>query len=76
MRTATPPETLSREKQQAYDLMSREFLRIGNKWQQLGEDQLDLMRQRRDMEELWRLAGFGDPPKFAPTMPQIRSNAG
>lgn len=67
---------LSPAKASAKALMEREFERIGMKWQQMGEDQLDLMRERRDMEDLWRLAGLGDPPPFAPTMPHLARNAG
>jgi hypothetical protein len=62
---------MSPQKASAKALMEREFLRIGNKWHQLGEDQMDLMRERRDMEELWRLAGLGEPPVFKPTTPQL-----
>ncbi len=64
------------QKASAKALMEREFMRIGTKWMQLGEDQIDLMRQRRDMEELWRLAGLGEPPAFAPTMPELARHAG
>lgn len=63
------------QKAAAKALMEREFMRIGTRWQQMGEDQLDLMRQRRDMEDLWRLAGLGEPPAFAPSMPALTKTA-
>lgn len=48
-------------------ILEQQFERIGMRYFQLGADQLDLLRERQEAEELWRLAGLGDPPEFSPT---------
>lgn len=58
---------LSPAKRQAHDLMMRRFEAIGEKWQGAADQQLELLRERQEWEELWRLAGFGDPPAFNPS---------
>lgn len=58
----TPAKAAARE------IMERDFERIGLRWMRTGDDQAELLRERSELEELWRLAGFGDPPEFRPTM--------
>ncbi len=71
MTTATV--TPSPSKSAAKRLLLKEFERVGERWNRMGDDQLDLLRQRKELEELWELADFGEePPEFAPTMPLAR----
>lgn len=63
MRKLTPAQAKAKE------LMERDFERIGNRWHQHVEEQLELRREREELEALWRLAGFGEPPRFRPTVP-------
>ena len=59
---------LSPQKRAARDLLLREFERIGMRYQQHAEQQYESLRERQDLETLWRMAGLGDPPEFAPTV--------
>ena len=58
-------------KEAAHALMLRRFERIGERWHQYSDEQLMLMDERRELEELWKLAGFGEAPPFEPTMPRV-----
>lgn len=58
---------MSPQKVAAKRILEAQFERIGARWHQLGSDQLDLLRERQEAEELWRLAGLGEPPEFAPS---------
>lgn len=53
----------------ARELLLDQMQRNGERWNRLGDDQLEILREREQLEELWRLAGWGDPPPFTPTMP-------
>lgn len=55
------------QKAAAKRILEAQFERIGDRYWQNADQQLDLLRERQEAEELWRLAGLGDPPTFAPT---------
>jgi hypothetical protein len=57
----------SAAKRQARELMEREFERIGLRYHRHAEDQWELLQERHELEELWALGGFGEPPAFEPT---------
>lgn len=62
---------LTPQKRQAYELMLRRFERIGERWHHNTDEQYELLLERKELEDLWRLAGFGDPPEFSPTRPRV-----
>lgn len=68
MTTLTAPPNPAKAK--AKDLMLAEFESIGLRYHQYMEDQMELLLERQRIEELWRLAGFGEPPIFEPSRPR------
>lgn len=58
---------MSPQKAAAKRILEAQFERLGSRWHNAGSEQLDILRERQEAEELWRLAGLGEPPEFAPT---------
>lgn len=54
------------QKKAARDLMLREFERVGFRYDRYVEEQFELLQQRSSLEELWQLAGLGEPPAWRP----------
>ena len=59
-------EQIPEHKRAAYDVLLRQAERIGERWHATVDEQWLLMEERHDFEQLWRNAGFGEPPEFRP----------
>lgn len=54
-------------RQAAYRLLEKQMEKNGNRYAATVEEQLDILEERGELEQLWRLAGYGDPPPFTPS---------
>lgn len=59
---------LTPAKKQAKELMLRRYERIGMRYHQFAEEQYELLQERAELDDLWRLGGFGEPPEFRPSV--------
>lgn len=63
------PKDLPPQKRQAYELLLRKRERLAERYHQSVDEQWEIMREIEEDNELWRMAGFGEPPEFRPTRP-------
>ncbi len=63
-----------RQKAQARRLLEKQYLALGEKYQANVDEMFASAQQRAELDELWRLCGFGDPPEFAPTLRLVKAS--
>lgn len=70
MTTKTAPSGANKDA--ARRLMERQFERLAMRWHDAADRQLETLREWEDNADLWRMAGFGEPPEFRSLRPGVR----
>lgn len=57
------------QKAAARRILESQFERLGERYLANADERFQILQERREAEEMWRLAGFGEPPKFVARKP-------
>jgi len=65
--TTREEEQRAKNREAVRRLLERRFMAVGERFMAGIEEQQALYEERKELEEMWRLGAFGEPPAWQPT---------